>query len=132
MIEIEHTPYWKHSEMIERWSDSCLISHLFVIGFEYPLYSLFCKKKRVKYACISVSFVLNYIIEVATGENIKQLWIFFRHKGNSLGATVKLLSRVQILETTSCVKNRVRLCTIHQLMRPLPGPCVCGTLHCVW
>ena len=36
-------------------------------------------------------------------------------------------SRVQVLETTSCVKNRVRLRTIHQMVGPLPGPCVCGS-----
>jgi hypothetical protein len=35
-------------------------------------------------------------------------------------------SQVQVLETTSCVKSRVRLRAIRQMVGPLPGPCVCG------
>lgn len=37
-------------------------------------------------------------------------------------------SRVQVRETASCIKYRVRLRTIHQLVGPLPGPCVCRNL----
>jgi len=35
--------------------------------------------------------------------------------------------KVLVLETASCGKNRVRLRTIHQMVGPLPGPCVCGS-----
>ena len=40
---------------------------------------------------------------------------------------MRILSRIwMVMETTSCVKNRVRLRIIHQMVGPLPGPCVCG------
>jgi len=41
-------------------------------------------------------------------------------------------SRVQVLETTSCVKNRIRLLTIHQKWwNPFPGPAYAGDLRSV-
>ena len=47
---------------------------------------------------------------------------YFRRSCHVIGR-----SRVQVLETASCVKNRVRLRTIHQMVGPFPGPCVCGS-----
>jgi len=48
---------------------------------------------------------------------------------NLYASHVTELSRVQVLETVSCVKNRVRLHTIHQKWwDPFPDPAYAGAL----
>jgi len=39
------------------------------------------------------------------------------------------MSHVQVMETTSCVKNRVTLRTIHQMVRPLLRFCECESFN---
>jgi len=37
--------------------------------------------------------------------------------------------RVQVLETASCVKNRVRLRTVHQIVESFPDPAYAGAFR---
>jgi len=62
-------------------------------------------------------------------EKITSTW------GVTLAQLVKLLSCDWKVTGSSPVnsllcKNRVRLRTIHQMVGPLPGPCVCGSFKC--
>jgi len=57
----------------------------------------------------------------------------FVMRGVTLAQPVKLLSCdwkvVQVLETTCCVKNKVRLRTNTKWWDPFPWPCVCGSFN---
>jgi len=53
---------------------------------------------------------------------------FYNDKRKPIRCHVTERSRVQVLKTTSSVKNRERLCTAHQMVGPLPDPAYAGAL----
>jgi len=65
-------------------------------------------------------------------QNYFAFLLYFNFKGVTLAQLVKLLSCDCKVTGSSpgnslLCKNRVRLRTIHQMVGPLPGPCVCGS-----
>jgi hypothetical protein len=65
-----------------------------------------CNVNNVYYQCHPLSNCVSYTISYSEREPWRN-------------------TKVVVLETASCVKNRVRLRTIHQMVGPLLGPCVC-------